>query len=320
MEKRLIHQVMPYHRIIHWQRAALKLKGDALSSRVSIVIPVFNQWELTRKCIRSILDHTEENSFKILIVDNHSDDRTEEMLARMVRENEALACIRTLRNYGYGPGCNIGALTWPGEIIVFLNNDTEVAPGWLPPLVSPLEKDCDIGAVGPKLLYKNGSLQCGGVVFNPRSNIPYHIYEDFPGDHRAVNKPRFFAAYTGACLAVRAEDFFELQGFDPIYSNGMEDIDFCLRMGERNKKIFFNPASVIYHLKGQTAGRGERVLQNRRIFVSRWKKRIVPDDHCYYAEDGFSVEAYYRPETCLPDKYARFRAKLVSSASGFQPF
>jgi GT2 family glycosyltransferase len=321
MKNRFSTQTLPYDKIADWNEAAARVKKKAgLKHQVTIIIPVYNQPRLTQTCLDAIFKHTVETDFDVHTVDNNSGKNTVAMLHRLARRYDNLACTRTLRNYGFGIGCNIGALTATGEFLVFLNNDTEVLPGWLPPLLETLKKDIHTGIAGPKLLYKNGALQCGGVVFNPRSNIPYHIYEHFPADHPAVNKPRCFQAYTGACFAVRAADFYALRGFDPIYSNGMEDIDFCLRMRTRlQKKILYQPGSVIYHLKGKTPGRGKRVLQNRKIFVSRWSQEIAADDTRYYGEDGFTVKEYYSLETGTPEAFTQFRARLEPSAPVLQP-
>lgn len=267
---------------------------------VTIIIPVHNMAGLTERCIRSLVEHTGDVTIDIIVVDNHSSDGTEALLGALTRELPNLRTLRSPRNTGFGLGCNTGAQASQGEFLVFLNNDTEVLPGWLPPLVEPLAQNPGIGIVGPKLLYKNGTLQSGGLVFNHLSKMPYPIYEFFPGSHSAVNKPRCFQAVTGACLAIRANDFYRLQGFDPIYTNGMEDIDLCFRMRTRlEKEIRYNPASQIHHLKGQTPGRGRFVTQNRKVFVTKWGSVITADDTAYYREDGFIVEEYINRE---PDR------------------
>jgi GT2 family glycosyltransferase len=126
-----------------------------------------------------------------------------------------------------------------------------------------------------------------------------------------VNKSRYFQALTGACFAVRSQDFYKIKGFDPIYLNGMEDIDFCLRMRKiLGKKILYNPGSTVYHLKGQTAGRGNFIKQNRKIFISKWKSEIINDDIHFYEDDGFIIKEYFTRSPGLDVEIAQFLPKL----------
>ena len=114
------------------------------------------------------------------------------------------------------------------------------------------------------------------------------LYRGEPGDARHVNCRRRLQAVHGACLAVQAQDFASLHGFDAQFINGQEDIDFCLRLtAETDKMVIVDPEAVVIHLEGKTPGRSRYVRQNRALFLERWKGRIRPDDRAVYAEDGF---------------------------------
>ena len=262
---------------------------------VSIIIPVFNQLALTRKGLEAIERNTPEGEYEIVVVNNGSSDDTRSALPQLAKDFLGLRYVFNYENYMFALGNNIGVAHSKGEFIILLNNDTEVEPGWLEPLLEPLRRDPSIGIVGPKLLYPDNTLQCGGMVFGERSKIPYHIYRELPRRHPAVNKPREFQAVTGAAMALRAEDFIRLGGFDPIYVNGGEDLDFCFRMRhELGKRVFYNPASEIYHHEAKTPGRSNHIMHNRRVFVERWRDRIRVDDAHAYAEDGFEAIEYVK--------------------------
>lgn len=280
--------------LIDWDRQLLEL-GKRVQGHISIIIPVYNQAALTRECLKSIFKNTRGLDFDVLIVDNKSSDGTVEMLSKLKREHNNLDYITNYENYGFALGCNLGVANTKGEYIVLLNNDTTVLKGWLDPLIDPLIEDHLIGIIGPKLLFPDDTLQCGGIVFNDQSKIPYHIYQGFPKDHPAINKRRIFQAVTGACFALRASNFIKLRGFDPLYINGGEDIDFCFRLRHKlGKKVFYNPKSVIYHHEGKTEGRSKDIMYNRQTFVERWGGEIKPDDRKYYAEDGYVVKRYVK--------------------------
>jgi glycosyltransferase involved in cell wall biosynthesis len=154
------------------------------------------------------------------------------------------------------------------------------------------------------------------MVFNSESAVPYHIYRGHPKDSDEVSKPRYYQAVTGACMAFRAADFAGLRGLDPLFVNGCEDVDFCLRMQrDLGKLVFYNPESEILHLEGQSPGRGRYISFNRELFVRRWADRITPDDSDYYSEDGFEVLGYEKPGAESHGETAAYVPVLVERGS-----
>ncbi|MBN9023150.1 MAG: hypothetical protein J0H08_13870, partial [Rhizobiales bacterium] len=115
-------------------------------------------------------------------------------------------------------------------------------------------------------------------------------------------------------LAVRAADFIRLRGFDPLYVNGQEDIDFCLRLAaETGKPSAVLPSSTVYHLEGKTRrGRNPHNHRNRATFVERWKGKVRADDRRIYEEDGFIVAGYDADgEEMVRQGIAVFNPRLV---------
>jgi len=267
-------------------------------NHVTIIIPVYNKAELTEACIESIFTQTKGIEFDIVVVDNASRDSTKKVIYKLKEKYRNLKYVQNHNNYGFALGCNLGVAASRGEFITFLNNDTRVLPNWLVPLIDPMKEDFTVGIVGPKLLFPDDTLQSGGMVFNNHSKLPYPLYQGRSEEDPVINKQRFFQAVTGACFAMRAKDFIDLKGFDPIYMNGCEDLDFCFRLRkDLNKQIFYNPASAIYHLEGKTEGRSKAIMYNREKFVDSWRHAIVPDDKHYYAQDGFAVREYVKKGT-----------------------
>ncbi|MBI2424589.1 MAG: glycosyltransferase [Candidatus Hydrogenedentes bacterium] len=263
---------------------------------VSIVIPVFNQARLTENCVNSIYQHSARCSFEVVLVDNGCNKETRDELRRIASRHRGLRLVENYENYFFSLGNNVGASESRGDVIVLLNNDTIVTPGWLDALIAPLANQDDVGVVGPKLLYEDGTVQHAGIVFSNRSKIPYHIYKGAPGDAACVNISRTFQVLTGACLAIRAADYIRLRGLDPVYANGGEDMDFCFRMKQQlGKTMLYEPASVVFHLEGKTEGRGKSIMYNRETFVACWGAAVRADDFEYYKLDGFEVLEYVKP-------------------------
>lgn len=118
----------------------------------SIIIPVFNQIQYTKRCLDFIQKNTPKDCYEIIVVDNHSNDGTKEFLRGLAN----LRVIRNEANLGFAKACNQGAGAASHEFILFLNNDVEVQKGWLTPLVMTLLQDTEVAVVGSKLLYSNG--------------------------------------------------------------------------------------------------------------------------------------------------------------------
>jgi GT2 family glycosyltransferase len=117
--------------------------------------------------------------------------------------------------------------------------------------------------------------------------LPLHIYAGFPADHPAVNKSRQFQAVTGACLLVPRALFEAVGGFDTAYLNGFEDIDLCLRLGERGYEVHYCHESVLYHLESVTRDvLSEADWRNAEFFHRRWDHLLEADEVQHYVEDG----------------------------------
>lgn len=248
----------------------------------SIVIPVHNRASLTRECLGSLLGQDLQGA-EIVVVDDASRDETPQLLASY---GERLRVVSFADNRGFASACNEGVAASSGHHVVLLNNDTRPTAGWLERLTGYADAHPEAGLVGCKLLWPTGAVQHAGVVIDANRDVR-HIYLGFPGDHPAVNRARRFQVVTAACVLVRREVFESLGGFDLEFTNGYEDVDFCLRAGERGHEVHYCPDSVVYHLESASRGyETEADLANRELYHRRWDERLAPDDLRYYVEDG----------------------------------
>jgi GT2 family glycosyltransferase len=166
-----------------------------------------------------------------------------------------------------------------GEQLLFLNNDVEVIDAdWLTALLEYAQFD-NVGAVGAKLLYKDGSIQHAGVVLT-RVGLAQHAFartpKEVPGVPRLADLPRNCSAVTGACMMVPRRVFEELGGFDEDLVVVLNDIDLCLRIRERNYDVIYTPHAVLYHYEGATRGRLHPPPDEDR-FLARWSSRARVD-------------------------------------------
>lgn len=129
--------------------------------KVSIIIPVYNQFSYTYNCLKSILEHSGDIAYEIIVADDNSADFVGE-LERIVF---GITVLHNEVNLKFLLNCNKAAEHAKGEYMLFLNNDTQVQPDWLSPLVELMEQREDVGMVGSKLVYPFGCLQeAGGIL------------------------------------------------------------------------------------------------------------------------------------------------------------
>ncbi len=259
-------------------------KGEKLDDSdeilVSIIIPVYNKLNFTKRCIDSIYKNTNNEKIEIIIVDNNSTDGTKRYLSKLEREHNEVSIIYNRRNLGFAKSNNLGVEKAIGKYIMCLNNDTEVQYGWLNSLLEIIEHDNSVAAVGSKLLFPNGNIQHVGVGIMLKNNKiePWHLFYGREDGTGFSNICMEYQVLTAACLLIKKSDFLEVGGFSEDYWNGYEDVDFCFKLGQKKKKIVYQPKSVIIHYESQSGK--ERFIkqeENLNLLQKKWNTVIQPD-------------------------------------------
>lgn len=268
---------------------------------VSIVIPVYNQFDYTYLCVRSILEHSGDVSYEIIITDDCSTDLTKE-IDRIIT---GLHTLHNSKNLRFLLNCNNAAKSARGKYILFLNNDTQVQENWLAPLVELIERADDIGMVGSKLVYPDGRLQeAGGILWKDGSAWNYGNRSD--PDLPEYNYVKEADYISGAAIMIRRELWEEIGGFDerfvPAYC---EDSDLAFEVRRHGYKVMYQPASVVVHFEGVSNGTdtssGQKAYQvvNQKKFYEKWKD-VLESEHFENGENVFQARDHsYNKETVL---------------------
>lgn len=260
--------------------------------KTSIVIPVLNKWALTGACLESLRAHT-SGEFEVLLVDNASSDATPMEAPNLGRAlfGANFVYLPQPVNRNFAAACNLGARAATGDLLFFLNNDTLLTPGWLPPLQAALAGEGAPACAGPLLLFPDlagrpDRVQHLGIAFDPQLRAR-HLYEGFPARHPLCAKERRFQALTGAALLLRRDLFLARGLFDEDFINGLEDVEFGLRLGRDGLCSQVVRESVVYHLASQTPGVHAQAVRNAKLLRAKAGELLRPDLPALGAADGY---------------------------------
>lgn len=240
------------------------------SPQLSIVIPVYDNWWLTARCLRE-LDRLKAQtgvSFETIVVDNASTDETPQRIS----DFPSVRYRRHETNQNFAGACNAGVRMAEAPIVLLLNNDAYPLGNALTPLVRALDRP-EVVIAGGALFFEDGVTQAAGLVM--LQNAHWHYFcRNLPADLNEVNSSRDAIGVSGAAMAVRTQWFLENGGFDESFINGFEDVDLCLRAREAGCTIAYVAEARFAHYEGASAGRFDRERENERRFFDRWSPRL----------------------------------------------
>ncbi|MFX0199678.1 MAG: glycosyltransferase [Candidatus Hodarchaeota archaeon] len=254
-------------------RVRRKIQGEP---KVSIIIPTRDKADQLKQCIESIESETTYRNFEIIIVDNASTEP--ELLEYLGASLHQV--IQYSEEFNFSKINNFAASHAKGEYLLFLNSDTRViSPEWLEAMLEHSQRE-EVGIVGAKLLYPNGSIQHAGVVVERnwvrhihRFNNPYeHGYYGMADVVRGLN------VVTGACLMVQKSVFQEVGGFEENLPVVYNDVDLCLKVRSRGYLVVYTPYALLYHYEGMSRwGNIHSKVDSIDFFYLRWKGFIEND-------------------------------------------
>lgn len=270
------------------------------NSTVSILIPSAGKMDVLRSNIVALTAKTDYPDYEIVVIDNSPGNAVLRYVESARSSGQRIRCI-DVRDwpFNYSAINNEAARHCDSPLLLFLNDDTEViAPDWLTSMVE-LAARPEVGAVGARLLYPDDSIQHAGVVLGLYGYCGHAFrkldgnarrYFDFPDVIRNVS------AVTGACMLARADVFREMGGFDetqfPIAYN---DIDLCLRMGQKGYRILYTPHALLYHRESYSKTERELIPHPAELLAlqNRWKDLITADPfyspHLTRSEEDYSL-------------------------------
>ncbi len=252
--------------------------------RVSIVVPLYRVLDFLRVQVGAFAadGFVREACEIIYVLDSPKQaDGLEHLLRGLhLLYDLPLVLVVMARNAGFAAASNAGAREARGDVVAQVNSDViPTAAGWLSPLLAALEGE-EFGAVGPKLLFDDGSLQHAGMYFAPGPRgqwLNHHFHKGMPRHYPPATVARNVPAVTGACLLMRRTLFEEVGGFTEDYVIGdYEDSDLCLKVRAKGFEVGYVPQAELYHLERRSMSvnadhaRGAASAYNAWLHAQRW--------------------------------------------------
>jgi GT2 family glycosyltransferase len=296
---------------------------------VSVIVPSTCRLEVLRPCLDGLFDRTTYPRLEVVVVANGLPANHGHQV-EYLRTVAAQPCARVLfydgAPYNFSEINNWAAAQARGELLCFLNDDTEViGPGWLSALVSHVLQD-RVGAAGALLLYPNGRVQHAGVVLGA-GGVAAHAYKGCPrgtrGYHDRALVAQDVSCVSAACILVRRAAFEEAGGFDPALAITYNDVDLCLRLREAGWRIVWEPGAELFHQESVSLGRHnlggtrEQWAADEELIRSRWGEQLASDPH---HNSNLSLDALALEQPAFPPRvFYPWRAPAVRATTAYSP-
>jgi GT2 family glycosyltransferase/MoaA/NifB/PqqE/SkfB family radical SAM enzyme len=293
------------------------------SARVDIVIPIYGQAGLVRRCVSSVLATTADA--QLILVDDDSPGEEISALFRNWKTNPRIVLAKATSNKGFLESSRYGASLGQAPFILFLNSDTEVTePGWLEKMI-PAEDD--VAIVGARLVYPSdiagplaGTIQHAGIA-RTQKGVPYHPYLGLPADAPGAVQAHDVNAVTGACFLVRRSVWEALGGWDKRYGKGVyEDVDLCWQARSKGHRVFYQAAVMLIHKESASKNQdgvhalNEHTQENLQMLLEKWRSP-KSDEALFYGEK--TIRRWDRAQKLIQQARASLQQKKIKPALAF---
>ena len=270
-------------------RIRYAIEGEPL---ISVLIPNRDHAEDLERCVSSIRRRSTWQRYELLIIDHGSvEQATFDLYSRLEAEDGRVRVLRFTQPFNYSAINNFGAGVAKGDYLLLLNNDTEIlSPDWMQEMLMFAQRP-DVGAVGAKLLYPDGTVQHGGIGVGIM-HLAGHLHRGFPGDAPGYMGRLCYAqnlsAVTAACMLVPRLAWEAAGGMDESYPVVFNDVDFCLRLRKAGLLIVWTPFAELIHYESKTRGSDEDTPEKlaffkgeTRRFQTKWNGVLTLGDPYY---------------------------------------
>lgn len=266
--------------------------------RVSLIVPTRDKVGLLKGCVDGLLQRTDYPDLEVIIVDNNSEEAKTFAYFDTLKDEPRVRVLRYEAPFNYSSINNFAVAQATGSVIGLINNDIEViGDGWLKEMVSHALRP-EVGAVGAKLYYADGTVQHAGVITGI-CGVAGHghkgLSRDAHGYFSRAQLTQDLSCVTAACLIMRRAVFEEVGGLDEAnLAVAFNDVDFCLRIRDQGYLVVWTPFAELHHLESASRGpdtapdKVQRFLSEVNYMRRRWGDRLAQDP---YYNPNLSLDA-----------------------------
>lgn len=298
----------------HLQRAALEAtvkpadlpfhydvtyKPPKSNPLVSIIIPSKDNSFMLKRCLTSIEKTAGYENYEVLVVENNSSEQeTFDFYKELEAADNKIRVLCYKGEFNYSKINNFAVKQAKGDYLLFLNNDIEAtSQGWLANMLGCCARE-DVGAVGARLLYKDGLVQHAGV--RTSDAIAEHLFKNIPAEEFGyfglAKAMRGLSAVTAACMMTKKSTFEDAGGFEEELAVAYNDIDYCLKLREKNLLVVYEPKAELIHYESATRHGDDTLEKRARLYKEglymnqKWSK--------YYLEGDPAMNPSLSSEVC----------------------
>ncbi|MDC7787421.1 GT2 family glycosyltransferase [Rhodoplanes tepidamans] len=258
--------------------------------RVSVLVATTGRPAVARRCFETLLRATDYDPLEVLVLVAEpalADPERASFLNGLAADPRVRLVVGPDRPFNYSEVNNHGAAQATGEFLCFLNDDTEaLGPGWLAALAARTMLP-EVGAAGAMLYYPDGTIQHAGVLLGLggiAGHAGHRVPRGSPGPFGRFALDQDVAAVTAACMAVRADVFRDVGGFDEALPLAYNDVDLCLRIRRAGWRILWTPAAALVHHESASLGphdtaHAARFAEDVRLMRERWAEDLAADPY-----------------------------------------
>ena len=258
---------------------------------VSILIPNKDHREDLKRCVDSIREKTTYPNYEIIIIENNSTEPETFAYYGELEKDSAIRVVRWPGPFNFSAINNEGFRAAKGEQILLLNNDTEVlSPDWLQEMLMYAQRE-DVGAVGAKLYYPDGTIQHAGIGLGIKM-LAGHYHRGFPKENPGYAGRLVYAqdmsAVTAACMMIPRKVYEEMDGMDESFSVVFNDVDLCLRIRASGRLVVWTPWAELVHYESKSRGPDEDTPEKKAFFLRetnrfqrKWNRELTAGDPYY---------------------------------------
>ncbi len=255
---------------------------------VSIIIPSKDHTDVLDTCVHSIIEKSTYDAYEIVVVENNSTEQATFDYYENLKKTypNLVKVVRWPGEFNFSKIVNFGVANSQGPYVLLLNNDTEIiSPSWIEEMLGICQRK-DVGAVGARLLYADGTIQHAGVWVNGQG--AGHLFKDLPqsntGYFGLAVRTQDLSAVTAACLMTRRDVYERVGGFTEEFAVAFNDVDFCLKVRDAGLLVVYTPEAELYHYESLSRGYENSLEKQMRfhretaLLHYRWPNYYVVGD------------------------------------------